>query len=330
MKKRTWLMLLGLCGSSVLGQAQTLPTFIETEARRLEILGNVHSGSARVNVNQARLVAYSPDDLVLGGATSIFINGVYHASLIRGAYSDSCIQPGRVELGVRHVEPGQRPEERPPVSVSIQAGGGQTLYLRVREQSGRPVLQVVPAGQAERELSGKREQVHTISRVAQDCIAVPQVAAPAAVSAPVLAPAPTPVTPLPAPAPPKRHTLAADMLFPSGRSDRQSMSLQGLRAIDRLVAHLNNEYSRIDTIAILGHADPMGNPSLNERLAQERADTVKNYIEAQLQSSTRFLAVGRGSRDPIVRNCTRKSAVETAACHLPNRRVEIEVTGVRR
>lgn len=324
MTKKAWLILLGLCGSFVVGQAQTLPTYIEAEARRIEVLGDIHQGPQQVDSSQARLVVYRPDASRFNGAASVFINDVYHASLLRGAYSDSCLRPGRIGLGLRQVEEGQRPQERPETSLAIQVSGGQTLYLRVREQNGRPDLQVVSAAQAERELSGKRKQIHTISRVAQECV---QVAAASPASAPVVAPAPARVA---EPAVPTRHTLAADMLFPSGRSDRKSMSPQGLRAIDQLVAHLNKEYTRIESVAIVGHADPMGNASLNETLAQERADTVKQYIEPQLYARTRITAVGRGARDPVVKHCSRKSTPEAVACNLPNRRVEIEVSGVRR
>lgn len=334
MTNKAWLILLGICGGTVLAHAQPTPLFIESDTRRLEILGDIHPGTPRVDASQARLVFYSPEDLAIQGVTSVFINGTYHASLGKGAYSDLCLRPGTVELGVRRVEPNGIPDERPDTSFNLQLQGGQTHFLRVRASSGRPVLQLVSSAQAERELSGKRKQIHTISRVAQACIQGVPPAVPAAPSAAVLAPVPTkvqvPARPLPAAASPRRHTLAADMLFPSGRSDRKSMSVQGLRAIDRLIAHLNKAYTRIDLIAIEGHADPMGNTALNERLAQERADTVRQYIEPQLPVRTRITAVGRGSRDPVVSDCSRKNTPDALACNLPNRRVEIEVTGLDR
>jgi len=185
-KLAIWLLSMVAC----LSWAQTSNTAIESSSGRIDVLGQNYASAPAVSARQSRVVVYSLDDLRLQGATSIFVNGTYHASLIKGAYSDLCYSPGNVELGARQMQVGQRPKDQPDTITAMPLRGGQTHYLRVREQGGRPVLEPVAAAQAERELPSKRLQLHTISRVAQDCIPSSE----------------------PAQAEPVRHTLAADNL----------------------------------------------------------------------------------------------------------------------
>jgi OmpA-OmpF porin, OOP family len=316
--KKILIGLLGVCSAWAWAQTPLAPRVMESGSTRIEVLGRAHPGPVGVAPSQARVVFYAPDNLALAGATSIFINGGYHTSLLKGAYSDMCYSPQRVEIAARQIEVGQRPKDQPDATLSLQASGGKVVYLRVQEQNGRPSLQVVAPAQAENELVGKRQQIHTISRVRQDCIEVPLT--------PVVAVAPV----APVPEVPKRHTLSADTLFMSVRSDRDGMKPEGLVAIDRLVAQLNKEYVRIDAMTIVGHADPLGNNALNERLAKERADTVRQYIESNLQIKAPMTAVGRGSSELVVNTCSRQRTPESRLCNQPNRRVDVEVSGLRR
>ena len=305
-KLAIWLLSMVAC----LSWAQTSNTAIESSSGRIEVLGQSYASAPAVSARQSRVVVYSLDDLRLQGATSIFVNGTYHASLIKGAYSDLCYSPGNVELGARQMQVGQRPKDQPDTITAMPLRGGQTHYLRVREQGGRPLLEPVAAAQAERELPSKRLQLHTISRVAQECI--------------------TSNEPMPAAAEPVRHTLPADTLFAFARSDRAAMTSAGLGAIDQILSKLRNDYSRIDRLHIVGHADPLGDYAINERLAIERANTVRQYIDSTGQLRAPISAEGRGSREPVVTHCGRIDTPQARVCNQPNRRVVIEVMGVRR
>jgi outer membrane protein OmpA-like peptidoglycan-associated protein len=126
------------------------------------------------------------------------------------------------------------------------------------------------------------------------------------------------------------YTLPADTLFAFDRSDRAGMTDAGTRAIDMLLSRLQNDYSRIDRVHLIGHADPLGLPERNERLAIERAQTVRDYITQTGQLQVPLTAEGRGSREPVVRYCGNSATAQAIACNLPNRRVAVQVTGVRR
>lgn len=294
------------CFFTGLAWAQTSNTVIETATTRIEVLGENFKPLAAVSPTQARIVVYSLPDTRLPGATSVFVNGAYHASLIQGAYSDLCYSTGPVELGARQMQVGQRAKDQPDTITTLQLQGARTHYLRVREQGGRPVLQPVAAEQALQELPKEKLQQHTISRVAQPCIEAPALAEPT------------------------RHTLAADTLFAFARADRNAMTATGLGAIDHLMVRLRNEYTRLDRLHIIGHADPLGDYAINERLSIERANTVRQYIAGTGQINAPISAEGRGAREPVVGTCGRTDTPQARECNQPNRRVVIEVTGVRR
>ena len=306
-KMAIWLV---CCMLGMTAQAQTQKTAIESGDARIEVLGQNYAHGVRIGKSQARIVVYSLEEGRLQGATSVFVNGSYHASLIKGAFSDLCYRPGEVELGARQVQVGQRPKDGPDTITAIRLVGGQTHYLRVREQGGRPVMYPVAAAQAEQELPTKRLQLHTISRVAQDCIEMQAAAEPAAAA-------------------PEQHTLAVDTLFTFARSDQLGLTQAGLTAIDQLVATLRKDYSRIHRLHIVGHADPLGDATLNERLSVERANTVRQRIESLGQLSLPITSEGRGAREPVVTGCGQVATPQAQACNQPNRRVVIEVTGSR-
>jgi OOP family OmpA-OmpF porin len=289
--------------------------YIETNSAgvnaRIEVLGNAYAQPFNIGAAQSRIVVYRPDSVTLPGATSVFVNGEYHTSLVRGAYSALCYAPSSVELGSRQTQVGDRPKDQLDTISALRLMPGQTHYLRVRETNARPVLQPVPAAQAQQELQGLRYQLHTVSRVdaAQEC----QEGA-----APVVAAAP------------KQINLAADALFAFGKSDRNAISPAGRMSLDNLINRIKGEYVSIESIRIIGHADPLGNAALNDKLSNERAMTIREYLLANGLQGTRIAGEGRGSREPVVTNCPAMATPASIACNQPNRRVVVEINGAGR
>ncbi len=279
-------------------------------------LGGPFKQVAGVSSAQSRVILYRDAQSPLPGATSIFLDGRYHASLEASAWSALCYRTGNVELGARQMLVGSAHKDLPDTITALSLMPGQTHYLRVQQSGAQPVLQPVAAAQALQELVGAREQLHTVSRVAQACNEVP------APVAPFLAPAAT--------IPAQTLTLPADTLFAFDRSDREAMTDNGTRAIDMLLARLKQDFSRIDRVHLIGHADPLGSAERNERLAIERAQTVRDYIATTGQLQAPITTEGRSAREPVVLHCGSAASARAIACNQPNRRVAIEVTGVRR
>lgn len=316
-----------LCAWALLGAAAQAQTSIETKQAgvnsRIEVLGALFTPPAGVVANQSRMIFYrSNDSISLKGATGVFVNGQYHTSLIPGGYSQLCLEPGAVEIGTRQFQVGGAAKDPYDTLTASRLQAAQNQYFAVYEEAGRPVFKPVPAAQALKELATARMQMHTISRVttAREC---EPAQATAAVTSAVTAVTETSTVP-------ERFALAGDALFAFGKSHAAGLTQEGLVAIDQLIASIRNDYNQITHIHVIGHADPLGSTAANERLSEERAETVRRYIERVGPSVARITSEGRGSRQPVVNNCARVASPSAIACNQPNRRVVVEVIGQRK
>ncbi len=309
------MFLAGMVLASSWAQAQTsIETNQAGSNARIDVLGSQFQPQASLGSSQSRLVVYRMAGAdSLPGATGVFVQGEYHTSLVPGGYSSLCLSPGNVEVGARQFRVGRTAKDSQDTLTALQLPGSQTQYLAVTEDAGRPVLRPVSAAQALQDLRNTRLQIHTISRVtrAQNCVAgTPTVAA--------------------APAAPQQFNLSGDTLFAFGKSDRAGLTSGGLSSLDNLMSRIRNEYSRVDRVHVVGHADPLGSAAANERLSIDRAQTVRQYMQSAGVINADFSSEGSGSRDPVVSECSKVISPRSIACNQPNRRVVVAVTGVRR
>lgn len=142
-------------------------------------------------------------------------------------------------------------------------------------------------------------------------------------------PVPEPVA-LAAPPPPalKKITLSADSLFDF---DSAHMKPAGKQAVDRFVTDLRGgDYG---VIRVTGYTDRIGAPAYNVKLAMRRAESVKAYlVESAGIAADKIATTGAGEADPVTKPGDCKGSRETqalVACLRADRRVEIEVSGVR-
>ncbi len=160
---------------------------------------------------------------------------------------------------------------------------------------------------------------------------VPQAVQPAGAAAPAAAPAA-----VPAPASraiqadaPSTLSLGGDALFGTGQASTRDLSAEGRAKLDDLVTKIK-ALGAIDSIKVTGHADKMGKASYNKRLSLARAKTVAAYLRAREVKARTFSTVGMGDARPIV-DCDMRLAKDALKdCLAPNRRVEIEVIGVKK
>ena len=169
------------------------------------------------------------------------------------------------------------------------------------------------------------DQLAEAEQLAARCVPPP---APVAQPAPAAPPAPVAAAPA-APAP--EQTLVANVVFNFDRHTRADMRAAGVAELDALLARVKREGFRIEGISLVGHADRLngtGKTDYNERLAQRRVATVRDYLVSQgiAAASVRTDARGDGQQ---VQACPGpfKSKAALQECLLPNRRVEVRVTG---
>jgi OOP family OmpA-OmpF porin len=248
------------------------------------------------------------------GAVSVYINGDYQASLQRGAFTELCVPPLKVEVSARMTENGQVVRDDYDVTNSLTLEGGKEVFVRVFEDAnGRALMMQMRPEQALPELVKTRAQIHTISRVSQ---AVPCQDLPKATGVK----APTKVA--------RSITLGADALFPFGKSDVELIPPKGRRILDHLIDRIKSEFGsgKTVTIHITGHADSFGTDAGNLKLSKQRAAAIKTYFVQGGLLADSISADGRGDKDLVVTSCGKALTAANVACNKPNRRVVIEVS----
>jgi OOP family OmpA-OmpF porin len=272
---------------------------------------------------QSRLVFYRSATPAGVGVASVYINGVYQASLQSGAYTEVCLPPSTVEVGARMVTNGMQSRDEMDVVNSLMLKGGDDLFVRVSEPTaGRAMFVTVRPEQALPELVKLRAQQHTFSRVpnATACQDAPKLVIP------------------PSKAPTKESsmkvqtiTLEADALFDFGKSDVGSIPPKGQRILGHLVDRIKTEFGRGDRvrIQIVGFADSFGSDATNMRLSKERAAAIKAYFVQGGLSASSIKTDGRGDNGRVITTCGTKLTPENVACNKPNRRVVVTVYGTQ-
>lgn len=127
----------------------------------------------------------------------------------------------------------------------------------------------------------------------------------------------------------ERFDLSADALFKFDRGDLAGLLPAGRTKLDELAAQLGKTYTRVDKLVLVGHTDRLGSVEYNQALSEKRAATVKAYLE-QHGVSTSIEASGHGEAEPV-KQCEGgdKATPALVECLQPNRRVSVEITGVR-
>ena len=141
-------------------------------------------------------------------------------------------------------------------------------------------------------------------------------------------PPPPPPAPLPPPPPPparfEKVTMSATELFTFNSAKLNPNQPK----LDDIVNVLNTNPS-ISGVVITGHADRIGSDKYNQKLSEQRANSVKAYLVGKGIAADRLNAEGKGETMPVV-ECNDKKRVDLIKCLEPNRRVEVEQITIER
>ncbi|GGY48987.1 OmpA family lipoprotein [Bacterioplanes sanyensis] len=110
--------------------------------------------------------------------------------------------------------------------------------------------------------------------------------------------------------------MPGNITFASGSSAVASSFYEVLNSVALVI----KEYDRT-LVVVAGHTDSVGSESTNQRLSEQRAQSVSAYLKSRGIKSVRLETVGFGERSPIASNAT-------AAGKEQNRRVEITLVPV--
>jgi len=152
------------------------------------------------------------------------------------------------------------------------------------------------------------------------------------------APTPAPAQPLPAAAPApavilplvpvqQRVSFSGDALF---AFDKAVLRPQSRELLDDLVRQL--EGTRSERIVVTGHTDRLGSVKYNQKLSEQRANAVKDYLVGKNLRADNIEAQGLGESQPmtVANACVgTKANARLIACLQPDRRVDVEMTGTK-
>ena len=99
-----------------------------------------------------------------------------------------------------------------------------------------------------------------------------------------------------------------------------TLNQRAYAVLDR-VADTLREYDQT-IIEVAGHTDSIGSEAYNQRLSEQRAQAVANYLISRGISGQRLMVFGAGEMHPVASN-------ETEAGRAENRRVELTIVPIR-
>ena len=135
--------------------------------------------------------------------------------------------------------------------------------------------------------------------------------------------------PIPAPEY-EKISLSADVLFKFDRYREKDMLPAGRAKLNDVADTIKNYIvDTIDHIDLTGHTDRLGSDAYNQRLSERRATTVKSYLVKKGVDGSKISNKGRGEREPVVQCKGNKATKKLIRCLQPNRRVDVEIHGVK-
>lgn len=137
---------------------------------------------------------------------------------------------------------------------------------------------------------------------------------------PVAEVAPEPMPAAPA-CTPKFETVevSAEKLF---SFDKSALREDGKAALNE-AANKIKAHPGLTLVMVTGHTDQLGSEAYNQKLSEERAMKVKDYLVASGVDASRLQAVGKGESEPVVACEGVKNRAALIECLQPNRRVVI-------
>lgn len=125
----------------------------------------------------------------------------------------------------------------------------------------------------------------------------------------------------------RKVNLSADALFAFGRSGQGDIVDGGRAEIAALAAQIRD--AKASSVVVIGHTDEIGSTESNQRLSEARANSVRQLLIDNGVDGSIIRAVGAGESQPVKSCDSGAPRAQYVACLLPNRRVEIEIAGVR-
>jgi len=129
----------------------------------IDAFGEVYTTALAAPAEQTRVLVYRHNQGPNALPVNIYLNGQYHASLLRGGYTEFCAAPGAVNIKAALDDASRLHTSKLDAGQRLVLKAGQTVFLKV-DESTSPVIGLLSgtAAQTKSEIEGTRRQIHTI------------------------------------------------------------------------------------------------------------------------------------------------------------------------
>lgn len=124
----------------------------------------------------------------------------------------------------------------------------------------------------------------------------------------------------------KRFALKSDVLF---NFNKATLKPAGKEALEEMYEQLQNINPTTGSIVVIGHTDRIGSVEYNQKLSEERAESIVKFLVAKGIPADRISSRGMGKSESVTGStCDNvKPRAELIECLAPDRRVDIDVSG---
>lgn len=122
--------------------------------------------------------------------------------------------------------------------------------------------------------------------------------------------------------------LNADTLFKFDGANLDDLLPKGRSELDKLILNMENMYSDVSKIHLIGHTDRLGSEAYNYELGFQRAQTIAQYLINKGVPNDIIKVASIGKKAPVTNGCFEvKDKQHLHSCLQPDRRVTVEITG---
>ncbi|MCD1125688.1 OmpA family protein [Jinshanibacter sp. LJY008] len=240
----------------------------------------------------SQIVFYNPKRANNGGVgvANIYVDREFQGAIRSGQFSVFCLVPGKNIIEVyQNDAPNYTGKAAPKTMASLK--GGKTYFVETNpdQNTGTPVS--VNRVAAESQLFGYKSSA-TINRASavKPCEYVGGM------------------------------SQLGNVLFSFAGNKVSDIESGGINIVKNMAKHINS-LPQIQRVNIVGHADPIGTPEFNQKLSEQRAETVKKLLISYGVPGSVLFTSGEGANNPTV-NCDSLESKERNYCNRANRRVD--------